>query len=60
MTGDGIIEIVHDALENSKSSFTKYDPSKVKYCNSENTYPIVTTNKWQSAKKQKEAKNVIN
>ena len=42
----------------TKSAFIRYDPTKTKYCNSENTSPVVTCNESKNAKKQKQAKNV--
>ena len=52
------IEIIFSGLDCSNSAFIKFDKTKAKYCNSENTSPVITCSEWQATKKLKLAKNV--
>jgi hypothetical protein len=52
------IEITFSGLDVVKSAFNKFDKTKAKYCNSENTSPVITCSERQVTKKMKLAKNV--
>jgi hypothetical protein len=52
------IEIIFTGLD-SNSAFSKFDKTMAKYCNSENTSPVITCSEWQATKKLRLAKNVI-
>ncbi len=53
------IEITFSGLDAAKSAFNKFDKTKAKYCNSENTSPVITCNERLVTKKIKLAKNVV-